>query len=241
MNRKIRSTALFVSTFTVIAFGAPGGVLSGAANAGSTINVPARPALPPAAAVNGSANAAASSNAVARPAAASTVQAGSAVPTPVIRGLNANATTHASAEGQANGPAVAEVASNKDQDPATVSMAETVKSIREADFSQRESVTADVQARLDASTRLVGELQAKAETTGERVRRAFGTALTDVRKQEKQLRASLKAGAKATNGSAWGEAQSALARDYEAYAHAVAQAEAAAQGTDDTSTKPSKS
>jgi hypothetical protein len=69
-------------------------------------------------------------------------------------------------------------------------------------------------------------------------RNAFAKALVEVRKQEKELRASLRAAVKASGAAAWGETQSALAHGYGAYAEAVAHAEAAAQSSADVSATP---
>jgi ElaB/YqjD/DUF883 family membrane-anchored ribosome-binding protein len=142
--------------------------------------------------------------------------------------LNANASEHASAQGQANGLSVATVASDRTR--ATLRMDETVHSIRETSFAARDRVTAEVQTRLDDSEKVMVDLRAKAEATGDRSRAAFAAALKEVRKQERQVRADLKAATKAAGETTWGSVQSELAKSYGAYAQAVANAELAAQG-----------
>jgi hypothetical protein len=144
-------------------------------------------------------------------------------------GLNANATTHASAEGQANGLAVAAVASDRTRD--TVRMDETVDAIHAAKFTDRDQVTTDIKARLDESDKLVADLRLRAAAAGDKSQAAFAKALVEVREQEKQVRISLKAATKAKDEATWGSVQSDLAKSYGAYAHALAEAEVAAQVT----------
>ncbi|WP_091059322.1 hypothetical protein [Opitutus sp. GAS368] len=144
-------------------------------------------------------------------------------------GLNANATTHASAEGQANGLAVAAVASDRTRD--TVRMDETVEAIHAAKFTDRDQVTTDIKARLDESDKLVADLRLRAAAAGDKSQAAFAKALVEVREQEKQVRISLKAATKAKDAATWGSVQSDLAKSYGAYAHALAEAAVAAQVT----------
>lgn len=148
-------------------------------------------------------------------------------PAGVTRGVNAEATTHASATGQTRGLAVAQLASG--QTAVTTNLPETVRAIHEASFETRGQLTADLETRLDATTRQLVELRAKADQGGEKSRAEFAHALVEVRQQEKELRASLRAAMKVSDEKAWGEAQSALAKEYGAFAKAVAHAEVVAQ------------
>lgn len=207
----------------------------------ATPAVPAVPAVPPTPTV--SAGATAGSNAAAAGAVrAPVIPPGSASAQGHGRvgagasasssGLNVNASDHASAQGQANGLSVATVASDRTR--ASLRMDETVHAIRGASFATRDQVTAEVQARLDDSEKVVTELRVKADAAGDKSRAAFARALANVRKQERQVRADLRAATKAAGESTWGSVQSELAKSYGAYAKAVAEAEVAAQGSTET-------
>lgn len=143
------------------------------------------------------------------------------------RGVKVEATTHASATGQTRGRAVAQLASG--QTAVTTNLAETVRAIHEASFETRSTLTADLETRLDATTRQLVELRAKADQGGEHSRAEFAKALVEVRRQEKEVRASLRAAMQVSDEKTWGEVQSALAKEYGAFAKAVADAEVAAQ------------
>ena len=158
---------------------------------------------------------------------------GSASPT---KGLNADATSNASAAGQARGLSVAEAASHHDS--IAFSSEETVHAIRSASIATRDSMAAEVQARLEASTKETTELRAKAEANGAKARSNFAQTMITLRDREKNVRASLKASVKAGSEKTWGEAQSALAHDYAAYAQAMAEAHAAAEGSAQAGTAP---
>ncbi len=237
MKNTIRNIVLVSGLFTLTSF-ASAQAVRGAAGAAGSVRAPVLP--PPSAA---------SANLAARSATAASVRApvtppvspnaSSVAQTRVAAGMpagtpNINAQTHASAQGQAAGAAFANTASN--QASVALDATDTVKTIREAAFAQRERVNADIQARLDASATLVADLQARAEASGEKSRAALAKALVEVRQHEKELRASLRDSTKATKESSWGEIQSALAQNYGAYAQAVIQAEAAVQ--DDATAAP---
>ena len=145
-----------------------------------------------------------------------------------VTGANVNATTHASATGQARGLSTATTVGQNAS--VTLNAASTVSEIHGAAFATRKELAANIEARLDASQKNVGTLRAKADAGGDRSRREFGRALNEIREREKALRTSLKT----TTKSTWGEVQSTLAKDYNAYAAAVASAEAAAQGSAST-------
>lgn len=223
MKNNITTNVMIVSVLTALASVASGQAVNAAGAARAVVPPPApvfRPMM--------NVSAAAARTPVLPPVAAAAQSHGQAgIGAPASPGLNPNATAHASVEGQANGLAVAAVAS--DRTGTTLRMDDTVKAIHEATFATRDGVTADVQARLDASAKLVAELRLRAEAAGDKSRAAFAKALVEVRKQEKELRASLRAATKAEGESTWGEVQSELAKSYGAYAEAVAHAEVAAQ------------
>lgn len=237
MKNKITAHALIIAGLTALASVASAQPAHAAAAARAAVP-PVLP--PPAVSAGATAGSAASAAAAARapvlPPTASTAAVAASVNAgaKASPGLNSQAGLHASAQGQANGLAVAAVAS--DNTRAMLRMDETVKTIHAAAFAEREKMTAEVQARLDASAGLVAEMRTRAEATGEKSRAAFAKALVEVRKTEKQVRADLKAATKAAGEATWGSVQSELAKSYGDYAKAVAEAEVAAQtGTEVTS------
>lgn len=189
----------------------------GATAAGTAVRPPA---------VNPAVNAAANS-------AAGTHAAAGVTPT---TGVNANATTNASATGQTRGLSTAVMASHN----ATVAVdpAITITEIQGATFSTRKELATGIDSRINASMKAVNELQQRAEAAGDKSRQEFAKALVEVRAREKALRSSLKAATMAKGESTWGEVQSALAKDYSAYAEAVASAETAANSSTSVSGAP---
>lgn len=105
---------------------------------------------------------------------------------------------------------------------------DTVRAIQSTAFATRDQVTTDVQARIDATSGLLDELRSRADAAGDQSKTAFARAVSEVRQREREVRASLRAAARATADS-WGEVQSELAQNYSAYARAVAEAEVAAR------------
>lgn len=252
MKNKITTNILVVSAMTALASVATAQAVRAGAVAQSVLPppaatpaVPATPAIPPAPAVPATPAIPPTPTVSAGTAAGASSGSAASVRTPVVpsgatsairgqghanvdassSGVNANATTHASSEGKANGLAVAAVAT--DETRTTVRMDETVKAIHDASFAARDRVNGEVEARVEASTKLVGRLQDRAEAAGEKSRAAFARALAEVRQREQEVRANLRAAAKAT-GDNWGKIQSELAQSYGAYAKAVAEAELAA-------------
>jgi hypothetical protein len=240
-----RSKLLVTALAAVLTSGASAQSLTGATNAAvqgaTSIATPPPPAPPPpppppavsaGAVASGAAQGAA--GAVVRPPLAppsaaqaqSSGTANSAVSGSTTTGVNANATTNASATGQARGLTVATEASR--QVSVTANPAETVARIQQSTFANRDLVMAELQGRLDTSAQVITALEIKADRTGDQSRAAFAKALVEVRAREKDMRTSLRDAAKATKESSWGEIQSALAKDYGAYAKAMAEAEAAA-------------
>lgn len=234
MKNQITAHALILTGLSLLASVATAQPANAAAAARAAV-----PAIPPAPAFSASAasHAAAAARAPVLPPTASTTAAAASVNAgaKVSPGLNSQASMHASAQGQANGLAVAAVAS--DNTRAMLRMDETVKTIHATAFAEREKMTAEVQARLDASATLVTELRTRAEAGGEKSRAAFAKALVEVRKSEKQVRADLRAATKAAGESTWGSVQSELAKSYGDYAKAVAEAEVAAQSSVQTEPK----
>lgn len=246
MNPTTRSKIIVTAMLAGLTSIASAQSITGAANSAThgaasviTAPPPAPPSTPPPPAVTppppasvnvgGAAQGAASTVVrppLAPPAAANSAAATNSAVSGSTTGVNANATTHASATGQTRGLSVATEASR--QASVTVNTADTVALIKQSAFSIRDSVTAEVQTRVDASARVVADLEARAEQGGEKSRAAMAKALVDVRAREKALRASLRDAAKTSKESSWGEIQSVLAKDYGAYAQAVASAEAAA-------------
>lgn len=210
------------------------GTVTGAAHMNS-LPPPPPPPPPPAVQAGAAAQSATAAGAAVRPPVVSPAAASSTAGTQAAAGaspassVNVNATTHASATGQAKGLSTATtVGHNLD---VTVNTASTVSEIQHAAFSAHKELAADIEARVDASTKVMTDLREKAEAAGDKSRQEFAKALVEVRAREKALRTSLKATTKAAGESTWGEVQSALAKDYGAYAEAVAKAEAAAQGS----------
>lgn len=243
MKNKITAHALILTGLSLLASVATAQPANANAAARAAMPVvPPAPAISAAAAQGAAASASAATRAPVLPPTASTtavaasVNAGANAGTRASPGLNAQASTHASAQGKAHGLAVAAVAS--DNTRATLRMDETVKTIHAAAFAEREKMTAEVQARLDATANLVAELRLRAEAGGDKSRAAFAKALGELRRSEKQVRADLKAATKAAGESTWGSVQSELAKSYGAYAQAVADAEVAAQGTAEVTTPP---
>ena len=216
---------------------AAGGV-TGAAQVNHPALPPPPPPPPPTVQAGAAAHSAAAAGANVRapmvnPAAAhSAASAHAAAGSSPVTGANVNATTHASATGQARGLSTATTVGQNAS--VTLNAASTVSEIHGAAFATRKELAANIEARLDASQKNVGTLRAKADAGGDRSRREFGRALNEIREREKALRTSLKTTTKATGESTWGEVQSTLAKDYNAYAAAVASAEAAAQGSAST-------
>ena len=147
-------------------------------------------------------------------------------------GMNASANRDASAEGKANGLALGTESS--DRTSASLRTDETVRAIEDAGFTTREKVTAEMKTRIEESEKVMADLRARADAAGDKAHAAFAKALAEVRKQERKLRADLRA-AKGTSEATWGSVQSELAKSYGAYAHAVAEAEVAAQGSAEVS------
>lgn len=242
MNTSLRYLLVAASAATLAAT-ASAQLLSGAANSAPAVRVPTPPP-PPSVTATSAAQSAATSAATVRAPIAPPVNATAA--TAAQSGLNASVgsnvnvdaglqgATHAQLPGAALEHSVAHQASF------TLSAADTVDAIRNTAHDARATLTAEIQAKVEASSNALAQLKARADATGDRARSEFGRALRVVRSKEKELRSSLKAAVKATKETTWGEVQSALARDYSAYAEAVAAAEATLQGSVALNEQPSE-
>ena len=100
--------------------------------------------------------------------------------------------------------------------------------IRDADASRLKVVLAQTRAELDINAHALTQLRQIARKKAPRDRTEFDAASIQMRMLEVALRTSIAAAATASPADA-AEAQAQVARDYEAYARAVAVAEAAAQ------------
>jgi len=221
MNRKTTISLLAFATVvaTTLSYAVPAAA-SAAAAAKITLPALPPPPPPPTASVSG--------------AVSGSVQATGGAATSA--GVNASATAHATTMAGTN-PATASTALS-DHDSVSVNPTEVVNAINSTSFAARAKVTDGVQARLEASDHEIDELRAKAEARGEKAREAFAKELVQLREQEKAVRLSLKASLKAWDETAWGESQSALARNYGAYARAMIHARAVAQGAATVSSQP---
>lgn len=229
---------LVAASAAALAVTASAQLLSGAANSATAVR-PALPTPPPpppisATAATAAQNAATTAATVRAPiaptvnaTAATTSQAGASVS--VARDVNLTAQADGATQAAIHSVALDHHASH--QASLTLSPADTIESIRQAAHATRTTLAAEIQAKVDASSDALAQLKARADEAGARTRSEFGRALRVVRSKEKELRASLKDAVKAKTETAWGEVQSALARDYSAYAEAVASAEAALQGS----------
>ena len=231
-NIRYLLVAASVATFAV---STSAQLLSGATNSATSV----RPALPtppppPAVTATSAAQSAATSAATVRapiaPAVNTSVATGAqnSVNASVARDIQVNAATQGSSAVQVQDLALTHGAAH--EAALHLSAADTVQSIRNASIETRKELAAEIQARLDASSQALNQLKARADRAGERTRAEFGRAMKQVRSAEKELRSSLKATVKATKESTWGAVQSELAKDYSAYAEAVAAAEAAVSG-----------
>jgi hypothetical protein len=102
------------------------------------------------------------------------------------------------------------------------------RELRDADFGRLKAVLAQTRADLDFNTHAITQLRRTVEKTPPRDRTEFDSASAQVRVREVALRHSIAAASTAAPDKA-ADAQAQVARDYEAYARAVAVAEAVAQ------------
>jgi hypothetical protein len=105
--------------------------------------------------------------------------------------------------------------------------AATVRGIRETALWDRDRAVEILDTRVDASRRALDRLQDSADRLGADARRRFDAAIADSRAAENALRRNLR-GAGAATVDTWDYTRDEIAKDYDAYAAAVARAEIAA-------------
>ncbi|MGH8017847.1 MAG: hypothetical protein ACREIA_06075 [Opitutaceae bacterium] len=108
------------------------------------------------------------------------------------------------------------------------------KEIRAAEHAEASTVTGQIEGRLEASASGLDELETQGERLRGAERKAFKRALAQAHDEERALRKSLKNARKAS-AEEWTEARAELAKAYDAYAVAVAEAEVAAGRTAEVS------
>jgi hypothetical protein len=108
-----------------------------------------------------------------------------------------------------------------------LSPADAMRDIRSASQSSRDGLYSRINSRLENSGRITSSLESRGRDLKGDAKTEFKAAADDLRDREKALRRSLNEVRKASNDN-WSEAQAQLASDYEAYAAAVARAQAAA-------------
>lgn len=111
---------------------------------------------------------------------------------------------------------------------------DTVREIREAQQSGRDTLYSQINSRLENSGRIISELENRGQQLSGDAKSEFKAASSALRDSEKALKRSLSDMRKASSDN-WSEAQAQLASDYEAYAAAVARAQAAASSGASTS------
>jgi hypothetical protein len=226
-NKKTR-TVLLVTFASILAPLATAQV-AGAANAASSTVRSAPPTPPSPPSVSAGARSDAAMNAASRPTGATHADGASSAAVRTDRsGVNSSADIHASATGQERGLAVANTVSGGAA--ASLNVPDVVHQIHDTSFAGREAVTKDVDAKIDATSHTLSDLRHSARELKGDARDRFNAAYDDVRAKEKALKSSLKEARKATEAN-WAEAQAKLASDYDAYAQAVASAEATTSAT----------
>lgn len=240
MNTTTRCLLVVASAAALAATGSAQLVHS-ATNAATSVRpvVPPMPP-PPTATVNASAAAQNAANAAANvraPVLPPTASATAATATTSAVGASVSTanrpavvgSANASAAGQLHGAAGLDVAATHGIN-ATVNTAATTTQIEQATFESRKQLSADIEAKIEASEKALADLKTRADAAGDHARDDLARAMRDVRAKEKELRASLRSSVKSAKESTWGEVQSQLAKDYSAYAQAVIAAGATVDG-----------
>lgn len=150
--------------------------------------------------------------------------------------LNTKADANASVRGHERGLTVATVAAGGAA--ASVDADATVKSIEATAHGARGTLSAELQAKIEATAKAMADLRAEARALRGEARSNFDAAYAELRAKEKALRASLKDYVRESKEATWGEVQSRLAADYRAYAQAAARAESAANAGGTTGETP---
>ncbi len=120
----------------------------------------------------------------------------------------------------------------------SLNAAATTQAILACAFLARETVLPEVEMRLGTAEKAMDQLHSRvAASSDAATKAAFEAAYTEVQTRQKALHSSLAAAIRVRDASDWDAARSALAKDYAAYANAVAQAEAAGKITGQVSTE----
>jgi hypothetical protein len=115
----------------------------------------------------------------------------------------------------------------------------TTRAIQACGFLARETVLPEVEMRLNTAEKAMDQLHTRVAASNDAATKsAFETAYIEVRTRQKVLHDSLAAAIRVRDKSDWDAASSALAHAYEAYANAVAQAEAAGKIYGQVSSEP---
>jgi uncharacterized protein YbjQ (UPF0145 family) len=110
---------------------------------------------------------------------------------------------------------------------AALDMTDTIHAINASTVQARQSLLGDVNARMEASDHAMADLSLQAKTLRGDALANFKVAVKDVQVKEKALKRSLKTAHKA-KPEAWIQVRADLAAHFNAYAEAVAHAEAVA-------------
>jgi hypothetical protein len=134
------------------------------------------------------------------------------------------------AEANANGQGTALAPGLAATDAHSVSVAldagPTATAIRSAAFATRDQLATDLDQRMDAGAKVMVELKERAKLLDASAQAEFKAAVKDADARAKQLKKSAKAVRKGSEGT-WDKDRESLAADYDAYASAMAHAEAA--------------
>ncbi len=132
----------------------------------------------------------------------------------------------ASANGQGTALAPGLAATDTHSVGVALDVGPTVTTIRSAAFATREQLTTDVDQRMDAGAKAMVEFKERAKLLDASAQAEFKAAVKDADARAKQLKKSVNA-ARKDSEQTWGKDRDSLAADYEAYASAMARAEAA--------------
>lgn len=150
------------------------------------------------------------------------------LPAADVNRRNANVRANATVNGQ-NQPMINGLATGAELSAgaiAVLSPAETVQDIRSATPSSRDALYSQINTRIENNGRIISDLDHQARALRGDAKTEFNAAASNLRDSEKSLKRSLNDVRKASNDT-WSDAQARLATDYQAYAVAVARAQAA--------------
>lgn len=104
--------------------------------------------------------------------------------------------------------------------------AQTIPAVQTAAFTERDRVTADLRGKMEASEKAVTQLKHRSGQMSAEAKADLKQSIKNAEAREKDLKKSLKAASKA-KADTWEDARASVATNYNLYADAVAQAEAA--------------